>query len=117
MIKRFLLASSLILLACTPKNNMAGLDRVYVKPVSLGCVADAVTSLSFVSDFSSQNDVFIFEMEGYRTRMLNKAIDNKLSGYAMTIDGMHKGDEPNAFYKKVKAMETQLFETVTHSCY
>ena len=96
---------------------MAGLDRVYVKPVSLACVESAIKAQPFTANFSQQGDVFLFTLNGYQTRMLNKTLDGKISGYAVTIDGMHKGDKPNDFYKSVKAMETQIYEAITSTCY
>ncbi len=117
MKKRLIPVVALLLTACQPENNMAGLDRVYVKPVSLSCLSDVITAQPFVSDFRADKDVFHFRIDGYDTRMLNKQLDGKISGYAMTIDGMRRGDEPNGFYKKVREMETTIYTTITETCY
>lgn len=109
---------ALQLTACKPENNMAGLDRVYTKPVSAKCIANTIETQPFVSHFKFDSEaVFHFQMNDYQVRMLNKTLDGKISGYAMTIDGMHKGDEPNAFYKQVRDMETRLYTQITQSCY
>ena len=117
MKKRLLPAFALLLCACQPENNMAGLDRVYVKPVTLACLTNVISARPFVTDFTSDKDVFHFKLDGYDTRMLNKKLDGKISGYAMTIDGMRRGDDPNAFYKKVREMETTIYTTITETCY
>ncbi|MEQ5807846.1 hypothetical protein J3369_10540 [Alteromonas sp. NFXS44] len=116
--KKFLpLLTPVFLFACQPENNMAGLDRVYVTPVTLSCVAETIHSEPFVSGFKATDDVFHFNIDGYETRMLNKTLGGKISGYAMTINGMHKGDEPNAFYKIVREFETQIYTHITERCY
>ena len=117
MKKHLIPAVALLLTACQPENNMAGLDRVYVKPVTTQCLTDVITAQPFVADFSTDKDVFHFTLDGYETRMLNKKLDGKISGYAMTIDGMRRGDDPNAFYKKVREMETTIFTSITETCY
>ncbi|MBU2976872.1 hypothetical protein [Alteromonas sp. C1M14] len=110
--------TTVLLSACKPENNMAGLDRVYNKPVSADCIASSIQGQPFVSHFSlTSAEVFRFQMEGYEVRMLNKTLDGKISGYAMTVDGMHKGDEPNDFYKRVREMETLLYTKITQTCY
>ncbi|MBU3022863.1 hypothetical protein [Aestuariibacter sp. A3R04] len=116
--KNILILSAIVVLsACQPSNNMAGLDRVYLKPVSVDCVGEVVSDQVFVDEFSKDKLVFHFYIDGYKARMLNKTIDGKLSGYAVTIDGMQKGDEPNTFYKKVKARETTIFNAIVERCY
>lgn len=114
---RIVVVLPFLLFACQPENNMAGLDRVYVKPVSLTCVADTIKQEPFITDFTADKHVNHFNIDGYRTRMLNKTLDGKISGYAMTIDGMRRGDDPNAFYKKVRDFETTIYNHITENCY
>lgn len=103
--------------ACSVVNNKVGFGLSFNKELSSECVERIFPQVIGISEIVTTSSGYNgFSLGGYEVGLIFTKVDDLVSGYEITIDGMFQLESYDAFTRKATKLNNQIREHFEDGC-